>query len=185
MKKNIRKYKVNSVEEIIENLKEESNELAEFFRETSNKIGNDKLVVFFWNLMVKHQQNNKSMDEYDMASLLTMFGTGQVLHANGNYLGAIAVNLAEIGLATNMIANQVFSDKIGSKALSDLDKLVICEPELYDIELVFNGYTRDMIDTSEYDGKAEYQKIHDEFSAKDHHKTKLQVYDENEDIKSI
>ena len=67
---------------------------------------------------------------------------------------------------------------------AEKDKLIIAEPELYDIELVFNGYTREDIDTSEYDGKAEYQKKHDELAAKDMLRTKLQKDLESDEEKA-
>ena len=40
----------------------------------------------------------------------------------------------------------------------------ILYPDLYDIELVFNGYTRANINTEESDGKARYQRLHDEYA---------------------
>lgn len=172
--KNIRKHKVNSVEEILFGLKKESNVLFASFVNTSEKIKNDVLVRNFWNTLVKCAKYNKPEVSLEMSgSALLAVGTAQVLNANGNPIAGAIANLTGLGLSLGAIAREEIAEK-NAKIYSDKDRLIIAEPELYDIELIFNGYTREDIDTSKYDGKAEYQKKHDELAAKDMLRTKLQ-----------
>ncbi|MBR4124484.1 MAG: hypothetical protein IKR12_02825 [Clostridia bacterium] len=175
MNKNIRKHKVKSLEEILFGLKKESNVLFGNFIATSEKIKNDVMVRNFWNLLIKCAKYNKPEVSMDMnASTLLALGTGQILYANGNPIAAGIADLTGLGLALSAFEREVIAEK-NADVFAQKDKMIIAEPELYDIELVFNGYTRDDIDTSEYDGKAEYQKLHDEYSAKALHKIKTKL----------
>lgn len=172
--KNIRKHSVNSVEEILFGLKKESNVLFANFVSISEKINNDVMVKNFWNLLIKCAKYNKPEESIEMsASTLLAVGTSQILNANGNPIAANIASLTGLGLALTALGKATAAEK-NADVFAQKDKMIIVEPELYDIELVFNGYTRDDIDTSEYDGKAEYQKLHDIYASKDMLRTKLQ-----------
>ena len=185
MSKNIRKHKVKSLEEILFGLKKESNVLFGNFIATSEKIKNDVMVRNFWNLLIKCAKCNKPEELIEVgASSLLAVGTSQLLNVNGNPIAACVTSLTGLGLSLATFG-KTMSAFNNSDVFAQKDKMIIAEPELYDIELIFNGYTRDDIDTSEYDGKAEYQKLHDEYSAKALHKikTKLQRDLENDEEK--
>ena len=184
MSKNIRKHKVKSLEEILFGLKKESNVLFGNFIATSEKIKNDVMVRNFWNLLIKCAKCNNPEELIEMgASSLLAVGTSQLLNVNGSPIAACVTSLTGLGLSLATFG-KTMSAFNNYDVFAQKDKMIIAEPELYDIELVFNGYTRDDIDTSEYDGKAEYQKKHDELAAKDMLRTKLQKDLESDEEKA-
>ena len=158
---NIRKHKVNSVFDIHGEL--EGN-LRRSFAKICNEgnIGDD-YIVNFWNKLVEFKKLDKDNLSEDLfhSALLTL-GTGQILAANGNPIMAGIANLATIGLASGSLIAKKLSGSPAGKVFEELSEMLIEKPDLYDIELIFNGYTKETIDTSEFDGKAIYQQLHDE-----------------------
>ena len=209
MTKNIRKHKVNSVEEIMVGLKKESNVLFANFVLTSEKINDDVLVKNFWNFLVeygKHDKMNLHSFTYQniderlrdknenlfsdalWASVVSYNMLNVFLNSNKPddvkaFLGAVSATFG-VGLVADAVNNIYHLPKL-QQVDAILESLRIKEPELYDIELLFNGYTRDMIDTSEYDGKARYQKLHDEYASKDLLRTQLQKDLESDGEKTL
>lgn len=160
MKKNIRKKPVLTTDEIVFGL--ETPELKKSFIQTCQKINDDELVKIFWNLLIEY----KKLDKMDLAenlsiSSLMSLGAARILYANGNPFTSEVFNAITLSLAVGALLAEHASGVPADEVQVILQEMLVIEPELYDIELAFNGYTREDIDTSKYDGKAKYQKLHD------------------------
>ena len=133
----------------IEFFAKESNVLFGNFIATSEKIKNDVMIRNFWNLLIKCAKCNNPEELIEMgASSLLAVGTSQLLNVNGNPIAACVTSLTGLGLSLATFG-KTMSAFNNSDVFAQKDKMIIAEPELYDIELIFNGYTRDDIDTSE------------------------------------
>ena len=161
---NIRKKKVVNVEEIRLELEKESPKLAKSFEETSQKINNPILIKRYWNALVEISSCNKKeilSDDFSKSAVASAV-TSLVLQANHNEYESLVASCVALGFIGASVATSYLSHRTNYlKARDFLEINKIKEPELYDVELVFNGYTREDIDTSEYDGKYEYQKKHE------------------------
>ena len=164
----VQKNKVVNVEEIEENLRGVSPKLADSFVETCKKINNPKLVKDFWNTLVEYRRHDKE----DLADAM-MFGAGSTAFTSSlislNNMQNACMSLAMDIVALGFLTKSAFDLTKASK-LNDYDKAInamqIVEPELYDVALVYNGWTREEIDTSEYDGKKYYQDLHEKMEKK-------------------
>ena len=179
--KNIRKHKVDSVQEIIDNLEPG---LKEEFEDICKKMDKPFIIRYYWNKLVEYGKLAKE----DLADNLLMAGGSSMIASslfmfNGNFDAAAVLNFVATGMFAGSIAADYLSNK-GTKTQMQLERMRILVPELYDVELVFNGYRRQDIDTSEYDGKARYQKLNALLN-EELKKTKLQHDLESDEDKAM
>ena len=176
---NIRKNRVNSVEEIYSGLlyeylcNKKKVELPACFVKIKDDIANDELVTDFWNLLIdykKHDklfgtsvENNYSADGipmYDLAYLTTLLG-GVTLYKATNFSGFLGAScVAFVGMSGMALLNQFYHLPKAEKIQNLLEAMRIIEPRLYDIELCFNKVDPEKILNNKFIGKKAYQKAH-------------------------
>ena len=168
--KDCRHRQIKNLVELESDLAVESQEMVDFFREVKNKIGDNKMVRDFWNLLVVHEKYNKRtlgvFNEIDPSGFVNWAGItfsallAQNILSNAGYstMGVVA-DMVALGFDGVLFANVFYNQPKARRIEEVIDFMQIKEPELYDIALVYNGRTRADIDTSEYDGKAQYQEL--------------------------
>lgn len=189
--KNIKKNQVLNVAEILNNLKTE--ELKKSFENTCAIINNDELVKDFWNILVQHEKYSKCtlgvFDNLDPSNFMNWAGitfsallAQNILTNAGKQDMGIVAGMVALGFDGVLFANVFYRQPMARRIEEIIDYMQIKQPELYDIALVYNDKTRADIDTSEYDGKERYQKIHEKwvkYCEENNVKTDLEINKEN------
>ena len=160
--KNVRKYKVESIEEIINYLYKEDKVLAKQFVECCDKIDNDEAVLKFWNLLTDCAYAQRTKNNFTTAaSFITgaIIGTSVAAISKDLYYVVLPLLASQSIVTLNQLLINMSADSAEYSTQKAMDSMMILEPELYDIALCFNGWRRENIDTSEYDGKQFYKDL--------------------------